>query len=250
LGSSQRSVIQEAACVVGGGLVRTHTLRQFDRDLQTLKDRILLMAGTVEERITESIHAFVSQDLTTSRRLVESDPPVNRLEMQCDELCVRMIVQWQPAASDLRFVVAVLKISTDLERLGDLAVNIAERAVVLAQQPKLSPPVDLTSMAGTVQAMLEGALDAFVRRDTTAAQAILRQDDEVDAAFRDMSIMLVERMKSDPSDVERAVALLFIAKSLERIADHATNIAEDVIFLAEGKDVRHHSSVLPEGTPQ
>jgi phosphate transport system protein len=223
-----------------------HTLRQFDRDLQMLKDRLLLMAGTVESHIAESIRALVSQDLCASQRLVESDPPVNRLEMQCDQLCVRMILQWQPTASDLRFIVAALKINTDLERLGDLAVNIAERAVVLAGQPKLSPPVDLAPMFATVQSMLTGALDAFVHSDAAAAQTILQKDDLVDAAFRDMSVMLVSRMKNDPEEVERAVALLFIAKSLERIADHATNIAEDVVFLAEGKDVRHYSSVLLE----
>jgi phosphate transport system protein len=230
--------------------VGCHTLRRFDRDLQTLKDRLLLMAGIAESLIAESIEALVAQDLGTSQRLVESDPPVNRLEMQCDQLCLRMILQWQPTASDLRFIVAALKISTDLERLGDLAVNIAERAVVLARQPKLSPPVDLTPMAGAVQAMLQGALDAFVRGDAAAAQIILQQDDRVDAAFREMSRLLVERMKDDPEDIERAVALLFIAKSLERIADHATNIAEDVIFLAEGTDVRHRSSVLMEMQPR
>jgi phosphate transport system protein len=226
-----------------------HTLRQFDRDLKMLKDRLLLMAGTVESHIAESIRALVSQDLSASQRLVESDPPVNRLEMQCDQLCVRMILQWQPTACDLRFIVAALKISTDLERLGDLAVNIAERAVTLARQPKLSPPVDLTPMAAIVQSMLQGALDAFVHSDASAAETILQQDDLVDAAFRDTSMMLVARMKDEPDDVERAVALLFIAKSLERIADHATNIAEDVVFLAEGKDVRHRSSVLLERVP-
>jgi phosphate transport system protein len=223
--------------------VGSHIIRQFDRDLQTLKDRILLMAGTVEEHIDDSVKALIAQDRATSERLINSDHPVNLLEMQCDELCVRIIVQWQPAASDLRFIVAALKITTDLERLGDLAVNIAKRAVVLARLPKLSPPIDLTAMATVVQSMLRGALDAFVRRDAVAAESILAQDDTVDAAFRDVSATLVARMKKDPEDVERAVGLLFIAKSLERIADHATNIAEDVIFLAEGRDVRHRSSV-------
>lgn len=223
--------------------VGSHIIRQFDRDLQTLKDRILLMAGTVEEHIDDSVKALIAQDRATSERLINSDHPVNLLEMQCDELCVRIIVQWQPAASDLRFIVAALKITTDLERLGDLAVNIARRAVVLARRPKLDPPIDLTAMATVVQSMLRGALDAFVRRDAVAAESILAQDDTVDAAFRDVSATLVARMKKDPEDVERAVGLLFIAKSLERIADHATNIAEDVIFLAEGRDVRHRSSV-------
>jgi phosphate transport system protein len=223
--------------------VHEHIIKQFDRDLRTLKDRILLMAGLVEQHIAESIQALITQDAATSSRLIKSDHPINLLEMQCDELCVRMIVQWQPIASDVRFVVAALKISTDLERMGDLAVNIARRAVELAKQPKLSPPIDLSPMANVVQSMLRESLDAFVRPDSAAAKAVLAQDDIVDAAFRDVSATLIARMKRDPGDVERAVGLLFIAKSLERIADHATNVAEQVVFLAEGKDIRHKSSV-------
>ena len=222
-----------------------HTVQHFDRDLDTLKDRLLLMAGTVEQHIADSIEALTRQDITTSERIIASDPPVNLLEMKCDELCVSMIAQWQPVASDLRFVVAALKITTDLERLGDLAVNIARRAAVLGRQPKLNPPIDLTSMAAVVRSMLTNALDGFVRRDSVAAEAVLSQDDTVDTAFRDVSATLIARMKDDAEQIERAVNLLFIAKSLERIADHATNIAESVIFIAEGRDVRHHSSRQP-----
>jgi phosphate transport system protein len=206
---------------------------------------LLLMAGTVEQHVAESIEALAEQDISTSQRLLGSDPPVNLLEMKCDDLCVKIIAQWQPVASDLRFIVAALKLTTDLERLGDLAVNIARRAVVLAKQPKLSPPIDLTSMAEVVRSMLRTALDGFVRRDVITAEAVFAQDDTVDAAFRDVSATLVARMKQDPEEVERAVDLLFIAKSLERIADHATNIAEGAIFIAEGRDVRHRSSVQP-----
>jgi phosphate transport system protein len=137
-----------------------------------------------------------------------------------------------------------MKLVTDLERMGDLAVNIAKRAAALAPQPKLSPPIDLSPMASIVQSMLRSALDAFVSRDAASAMALLAQDDVVDTMFRDVFATLLARMKRDPGDVERAVGLMFISKSLERIADHATNVAEQVVYLAEGKDVRHRASVL------
>jgi phosphate transport system protein len=222
--------------------VHEHILKQIDRDLQTLKDRILLMAGMVEQHIAESMRALAAQDQATAQRLARADRPVNLLEMECDELCVRMIAQWQPTASDLRFMIAGLKITTDLERMGDLAVNIAERAVELAPQPKLDPPIDLLPMAEMVQAMLKAALDAFVRRDAVAAEAVLVEDDVIDSAFRDLFATLVARMKK-AENVERGVRLLSIGKALERIADHATNIAEQVVFMARGQDVRHRSSV-------
>lgn len=225
-----------------------HTLTQFDRDLTTLKERLLLMAGMVETHIAESMAALHGQDQRAAERLAGADRPVNLLEMECDELCVRMILQFQPVASDLRFLVAVLKLVTDLERMGDLAVNIAERAAELARHPKLAPPIDLSAMSAQVQQMLKDALDAFVRRDDRAAEEVLVRDDAVDAAFRDVFATLVARMKREGDDVERAVGLLFIAKHLERIADHSTNIAEQVIFLARGKDVRHRSSVEDPST--
>jgi phosphate transport system protein len=228
--------------------VHEHIVRQFDRDLHTLKDRILLMAGMVEGHIAESMRALSTQDLRAAQRLARSDRPVNLLEMECDELCVRMIAQWQPAASDLRFIVAALKITTDLERIGDLAVNIAHRAEELAPQPKLDPPIDLLPMSAMVQSMLKKALDAFVRRDADAAEAVLVEDDMVDAAFRDLFATLIARMKR-AENVERGVRLVFIAKSLERIADHATNIAEQVVFVARGQDVRHKSSVEQSSSP-
>jgi phosphate transport system protein len=223
--------------------MQEHILKQFDRDLSTLKDRILLMAGLVEAHVAEAMTALSQQDRVTAERLARSDKPVNLLEMECDELCTRMIAQWQPTASDLRFVIAALKITTDLERMGDLAVHIAERAAMLARFPKLNPPIDLLPMSQMVQAMVKESLDAFVRRDANAADAVLVRDDAVDAAYRDVFATLIARMKKDPENVERAVGLLFIAKHLERLADHSTNIAESVIFLVRGKDVRHKFSV-------
>ncbi len=222
-----------------------HIVRQFDRDLATLRARILLMAGMVEEHIASSMRALAEQDMATSKKLADSDRPVNLLEMECDELCIKMIVLRQPVASDVRFLVAALKIITDLERIGDLAVNIAKRAAVLAASPKLNPPIDLSGMAANAEAMLKDSLDAFVRGDADSAEQILARDDLIDAAFRDVFATLLARMKHDPGDIDRAIGLLFIAKHLERIADHSTNIAEMVIYLVKGKDVRHKFSVAP-----
>jgi phosphate transport system protein len=219
-----------------------HTLLKFDRGIQTLTERLLFMAGLVESHFHEAMDALQAQDGATAERLAHSDRPVNLLEMECDELCVRLLMQFQPVASDMRFLVAVMKLVTDLERMGDLTVNIAERAVELARYPKLDPPLDLRPMSAIVQQMLKDALDAFVRRDAPAAQGVLVRDDVVDTAFRDIFATLVAHMKRDAGNVERAVSLMFVAKHMERIADHATNIAEQVLYLTEGKDVRHKSS--------
>jgi phosphate transport system protein len=222
-----------------------HTLRQFDRGLKTLTDRLLFMAGLVEQHFQEAMAALSLQDGETSARLVKSDRPINLLEMECDQLCVRLLMQFQPVASDLRFLVAVMKLVTDLERMGDLTVNIAERAVELARAPKLDPPLDLKPMSAIVQQMLKEALDSFIRRDAAAAEAVLVRDDVVDTAFRDIFATLTAYMKRDPGNVDRAVGLLSVAKHLERIADHATNIAEQVLYLTQGRDVRHKSSKEP-----
>ena len=222
-----------------------HTLLKFDRGLKQLTERLLFMAGLVEQHFQEAMTALSAQDGETAERLVKADKPINLLEMECDELCVRLLMQFQPVASDLRFLVAVMKLVTDLERMGDLTVNIAERAVELARAPKLDPPLDLKPMSAMVQAMLKESLDSFIHRDAPAAEAVLVRDDVVDTAFRDIFTTLVAHMKRDPNNIERAVGLLFVAKHLERIADHATNIAEQVLYLTQGRDVRHKSSKEP-----
>ncbi len=224
-------------------MTHDHILKQFDRDLATLKDRILRMAGMVEDHIAASMRALIDQDGANAVRLANADRPVNLLEMECDELCVKLIALRQPVGSDVRLLVASLKIITDLERIGDMAVNIAERAEVLARSPKLNPPLDLTGMASKTQEMLRDSLDSYVHGDAAKAEEILVRDDMIDAAFRDVFATLIAHMKRDPENVERAVGLLFIAKHLERIADHSTNIAEMVIYLVNGKDVRHRFSV-------
>ena len=166
---------------------------------------------------------------------------VNLLEMECDELCVRMIAQWQPAASDLRFMIAALKITTDLERMGDLAVNITERALNLMREPALRPLVDIPRMAVLVESMVHRALDAFAKDDAEMARAVLLADDEVDSLRDGVYAEMLAFMQEERATVDRSVSLMFIAQNLERIADHATNIAEDVLFLVKGIDVRHHA---------
>ena len=220
-----------------------HIVKQFDVDLRILKDKLLLMATVVEDHIAKAIRALEQRDPTLAEEVVAGDRQVNILELEVDELCLRILALRQPAASDLRFIAASLKIVVDLERVGDLAVNMAERAEALARSPQLQPSYDLKRLADATQGMLKDSLDAFVRSDAELANAVLVRDDVVDGLFVEAFRYFLDAMKKDPGNVERALGLLFIAKHLERIADHATNIAEMVVYIAQGKDVRHRFSV-------
>ena len=216
-----------------------HIFKQFDKELKALKDKLLLMAAKVEERLSDAIRSLVQRDQELAKRTTESDRDINRLEMEVDELAVKMIALRQPAARDLRFITTALKIVTDLERCGDLAVNIAERAVALNEDEQLKPYIDLPKMAGEVQQLLKDALDAFVNGDADKATSVLERDQMVDDLFVQIFRELITYMMQDPRTITRAIGLIFVAKHLERVADHATNIAEQAIFLAKGKDVRH-----------
>ena len=220
-----------------------HILKAFDVELRALKDKLLLMASVVEENVAAAMTSLANRDIAGAEKVEKSDQQVNLLEMEVDELCVRLLALRQPAASDLRFIAAALKINTDLERMGDLAVNIAERAEAMARSPQMLPSMDLSRMAASVQSMLRDSLDAFVHGDAVNAEQVLERDNEVDEAFVQAFRTLVGSMQQDPATVERAISLVFIAKHLERIADHSTNIAEQVVFLVKGKDVRHKFSV-------
>ncbi len=220
-----------------------HIVKQFDVDLRILKDKLLLMATVVEDHIAKAIRAFDQRDPRLAEEVVAGDRQVNVLELETDELCLRILALRQPAASDLRFIAAALKIVVDLERVGDLSVNMAERADALSRSPQLLPTYDLKRIADATQGMLKDSLDAFVRADVELANGVLGRDDVVDNLFVEAFRYFLDAMKKDPANVERALGMLFIAKHLERIADHATNIAEMVVFLAEGKDVRHRFSV-------
>ena len=223
-----------------------HTLKEFDVELRTLKDKLLLMAASVEDHLARGMAALASRDAAAADAVADSDGPVNLLEMEVDELCVRLLALRQPAGSDLRFIAASLKIVTDLERMGDLAVNIAERVAAIARTPQRLPPLDLEPIAGAARAMLQDSLDAFVRGDVPKAESVLRRDQVIDDLFVEAFRALMAAMKQDPATVERALGLMFIAKHFERIADHSTNIAEMVIYLVRGKDVRHKFSLGAE----
>jgi len=216
-----------------------HTSRNYERDLQELKETLLFLGGTAEEMISQAIRSLLNRDAALARKVIESDPTVDSAELEVDHLCLNLLALRQPAASDLRFITTALKIVTDLERIGDLAVNIAERSVELAAEPPLKPYIDVPRMASAVSAMVRQALDAFVNRDPDQARAVLGQDAAVDQLNVQLFRELLTYMIEEPKNVSRALRITFIAKYLERIGDHATNIAQMVIFMCEGRDVRH-----------
>jgi len=216
-----------------------HTSRQYEMELQELKDRLLFVGGTVEEMIGAAMRSLLDRDSGLARQVIDSDPKVDGAELEVDHLCLNLLALRQPAASDLRFIATALKIVTDLERIGDLAVNIAERAIELNEEPPLKPYIDVPRMASAAAGMVRRALDAFVRRDPALAREVLGADAAVDALNVQLFRELLTYMIEEPKNVSRALRITFIAKYLERVADHATNIAQMVIFMCEGRDVRH-----------
>ena len=216
-----------------------HTSRQYEKELQQLKEKILLLGGTVELMIASSMKSLLTRDSDMAKNVIASDPRVDAMELEVDHLCVSLLALRQPAASDLRFITTALKIVTDLERIGDLTVNIAERAVELNEEPPLKPYIDVPRMASQVAGMVHQALDAFVNRHPGMAREVLGEDDAVDRLNVQLFRELLTYMIEEPKNVSRALRITFIAKYLERIADHATNIAQMVIFLCEGQDIRH-----------
>jgi phosphate transport system protein len=212
----------------------------FEEELQILKNRLLNMGALVEERVHDATNALIERRLDTAERIITSDQDVNELQIEIDERCLRLLALQQPMASDLRLITAAMKINADLERIGDQAVNIAEQAVRILAHPPLKPMIDLPRMAQIAEKMTRESLDAFVRKDAKLARAILARDDEVDQLKDQVFRVLLTYMMADPGTIERALGLILVSRHLERIADHATNIAEDVIFVVEAKDVRHH----------
>jgi phosphate transport system protein len=216
-----------------------HTSRQYERELQELGDRILFLGGTVEEMIARAMQSLVERDSDLARRVIESDRTVDSGELEIDHMSLNLLALRQPAASDLRFITTALKIVTDLERIGDLAVNIAERAIELNQEPPLKPYIDIPRMAQLVSDMVHKSLDAFVKRDVAQARSVLGADDAVDKLNVQIFRELLTYMIEEPKNITRALRITFIAKYLERMGDHATNISQMVIFMSEGRDVRH-----------
>lgn len=216
-----------------------HTDRQYEEELSQLKEHILKMGSVVEAMIDTSARALVERNTALADEVIRQEPDVNQLELDIDNLCLRLIALRQPAASDLRFIAISLKISTDLERMGDLSVNIAQRSIELSKSPPLKDYVDLPKMARIVQKMVRDALDAFLKRDPERAHTICITDDEVDHMYKQVYKDVIGRMETDSSTVSRGVSLISVTRHLERIADHATNIAESVIYMVKGKDIRH-----------
>lgn len=216
-----------------------HTDRQYEEELRRLKEQILEAGGIVEEMITRAMRALTERDSKLAEQVIRRDFEVNRLEVDIDDLCVQLLALRQPAASDLRFITIGLRASKDLERMGDLAVNIAEQALALNREPQLKPYADLPRMAMKAEGMVKNALDAFVKRDADLAQKVCETDDEVDQLDDKIFEELIDIMEKDPKTVERGTRLILVSRQLERLADHATNIAEEVIFMVQGRDIRH-----------
>ena len=213
--------------------------REFDAELQDLKKKVLVMGSLVQTMLADSLTALVTRDTPLATSVDARDNEVDRMEISVDELAVRIIALRQPAASDLRLIIAALKIIKDIERIGDIAVNVAERVIELNAEPQLKPYIDLPRMVDAVQAMIRDSLDAFVNDDPELAQKVLDGDDLVDNLNVQMFNELLAIMLGDTKTINRATRLIFISKYLERAADHATNVAEEVIFAIQGRDVRH-----------
>jgi phosphate transport system protein len=213
--------------------------RHFHEELDALKQTLLAMGALVEDQIRRVMRALVERDEALAREVIERDREVNAYDVEIDERCVELLALYQPTAGDLRFVTTAMKIVTDLERIGDQAVNIAQRGLELNQEPQLKPYIDLPRMAEKAQRMVKDALDAFVSRDTTLARDVCARDSEVDALKEQIFRELLTYMMADPKTISRAIRLILISRFFERVADHATNIAEMVIYMVESKMVRH-----------
>jgi phosphate transport system protein len=216
--------------------------RHFQQDLDALKERTLAMGGLAEERVRESVRGIMERDHAALDGVLAGDEPINDLHMELDDRCFKLLALHQPMAADLRVIVAAVKINTDLERVGDLAVNIAEAGQRYLRHPPVKPLIDIPRMGELAQKMLRDALDAFVRRDMALAEAVLAADDTLDALKTQIFRELLTYMLQAPETIEPALDLILISRHLERIGDHATNVAEDVIFILSARDVRHHGS--------
>ena len=213
--------------------------RHFHEELETLKQTLLAMGGLVEDQIRRVMRALVERDSELAQAVIDRDREVNAYDVEVDEKCVELLALHQPAAGDLRFITTAMKIVTDLERIGDQAVNIGQRVLELNREPQLKPYIDLPRMAERAQRMVKESLDAFVARDTELARHVCGEDDDVDALKEQIFRELLTFMMEDPKTIPRAIRLILISRFLERVADHATNIAEMVIYMVESKMVRH-----------
>jgi phosphate transport system protein len=215
-------------------------VRHFQEELEVLKTRLLEMGGLAEERVRHAVQALTQRDYGLIDAVLSGDEPVNQLHIEIDDRVLKLLALHQPMAADLRAVMSAVKINTDLERVGDLAVNIAEAAKRYAEHPPVKKLIDIPRMSDIAQAMLRDALDSYVKGDVALAQHVLNEDDKLDALKTQIFRELLTFMLQDPDTIEPSLDLILVSRHLERIGDHATNIAEDVIFMVSARDVRHH----------
>jgi phosphate transport system protein len=214
--------------------------RQFDDELNTLKERLLRMATLAEESIVLAVRCLKDRKKKFAQQVFEGEESINLLDIEIDNLCMKLLALRQPMASDLRFITSAMRIAIELERIGDLSVNIAERALDLLKHPLLKPLIDIPRMAEMAQGMVKDSLDAFINHDDKLAKRVCERDDEVDDLNDQIFRELLTYMMQEYSTIKRAVDLILVGRYLERIADHATNISEDVIYLVKGKTIKHH----------
>lgn len=219
-----------------------HISKQFDAELENVRSRVLQMGGLVEEQIVQAMEALIAGDMERIERVIANDHRVNAMEVELDESCSHIIARRQPAAGDLRLLITVIKTITDLERIGDEAEKIARMAKLIhTAERQHMPRMDLSNIADRAVQMLRQSLDCFARLDVAAAMAVVKQDSEVDNSFRAIMRQLITFMMEDPRTITRSLEILFIAKAVERIGDHSKNMAEYVIYMVKGRDVRHTS---------
>jgi len=220
-------------------------VRHFQEELEALKERLLGMGGLAEERVRVAVNGVTDRDGEALHAVMTGDEPINDFHIEVDDRCFKLLALHQPMAADLRTIVAAVKINTDLERVGDLAVNVAEAGKRYLQHPPVKPLIDIPRMGNIAQEMLRDALDAFVRRDVGLAEAVLAKDDDLDGLKTQIFRELLTFMLQDTATIEPALDLILISRHLERIGDHATNVAEDVIFMVSARDVRHQPFDAP-----
>ena len=223
-------------------LDRRHTDREFENELENLRERVLLMGARVEEMLMLSFRSFAERDARTAENTIPLDRQIDQMEVEIDELCLQILARRQPVASDLRFITTTLKLVTDLERIADLCVNVCERVIELATDPAPGETTPIPVVAAIAQGMVHDALDAFVDHNPEKAREVIERDGVVDAYYAQLFPQLMSQMMSNPSLVTRSTRLLSVGKYIERIGDHATNIAEMVVFMVRGEDVRHPGS--------
>src|SRR6516162_6455950 len=218
---------------------REHTNKYYERQLRLLKEKLLLIGHMAEIAIADATRALVERRPTLAQRVVDDDDELDKLELEIDDLCFEILAREQPVASDLRFITTAMKIVADIERIGDNGANIARRALEIMHEPELKPIIDIPVAAAAAQRILKESLDAFVNNDAQLAKRVIEGDRYIDDVCEQMLRELLTYMFEDPATISRALRLMFVARNLERVGDHASNIAEMVIFLVEGQDIRH-----------